>query len=476
VLSAWAAIEKMDAETALSRALEARILSMLMLVTEGGLSFSSPEYARAMARAETLSKDQAKADAQASEGKTDAASFEAALGSSIAVHMKGCLAYGLTSFVGFAPEVLKSTHAAWVQSCAEFEKAAQSAPDMIRQDAAAQFANHLQVACNRIHTLPEFDKLVFTGENGSKLRANIDRYDFSLMHAAHKSGTTGIDLYLYATNEVGLLLFFGDVEAAKIGWKKQTDAWRRIEAAVKAGERTWPSYLYEGPLFFSLALPVAGMMAAGEVRMLRDYFRHNCAMSMLRDPAVASDMNAAYRSAPISWGDAATDDNHGHRFALEASFVLQARALATVLDIDAKRDGDALLLESGNDDEALRAWLPSRDTLLDNAAHEYKFYGFMHGAGHPALLCATLYGKRLGEWDEAAAIAEGFLAIHNAESSPRMEPLARIEAWRLLARCHEARGDEAAARGALQAAEGEARAVGYVFMEKVAQEELQRSA
>ena len=41
---------------------------------------------RAMARAETLSKDQAKADAQASEAKTDAASFEAALGSSIAVY------------------------------------------------------------------------------------------------------------------------------------------------------------------------------------------------------------------------------------------------------------------------------------------------------------------------------------------------------------------------------------------------------
>ena len=39
----------------------------------------------------------------------------------------------------------------------------------------------------------------------------------------------------------------------------------------------------------------------------------------------------------------------------------------------------------------------------------------------------------------ASEIAEGFLALHDsADDSGRMEPLARIEAWRLLARCHEA--------------------------------------
>ena len=95
--------------------------------------------------------------------------------------------------------------------------------------------------------------------------------------------------------------------------------------------------------------------------------------------------------------------------------------------------------------------------------------------GPPALLCALLYGRRLGAWDVASEIAKGFLALHDsADDSGRMEPLARIEAWRLLARGHEAKGDAAAACEALKAAQGEATAVGYVFMEQLAKGEEAR--
>ena len=44
----------------------------------------------------------------------------------------------------------------------------------------------------------------------------------------------------------------------------------------------------------------------------------------------------------------------------------------------------------------------------------------------------------------------------------------RYEAWRLLACCHEARCDADKACEALAAAVGDAQAVGYVFMEKLA--------
>ena len=153
---------------------------------------------------------------------------------------------------------------------------------------------------------------------------------------------------------------------------------------------------------------------------------------------------------------------------------LQLRALVAVLDMDAERDGDQRIGADADDDAALRAWLPPASELLHNARREWHFYALMKGAAHPALLCAALYGRRLGAWDVASEIAEGFLAIDDsADDSGRMEPLARIEAWRLLARCrHEARGDAAAACEGLAAGRGEAAAVGYIFMEQLVQGEL----
>ena len=46
-----------------------------------------------------------------------------------------------------------------------------------------------------------------------------------------------------------------------------------------------------------------------------------------------------------------------------------------------------------------------------------------------------------------------------------VEPLARIEAWRLLARCRGARGDAAGACEALESAASESEEVGYVWMQ-----------
>ena len=340
----------------------------------------------------------------------DAATFDSALGSSISMHMTGCLANGFTSFRGFSPSVLISSHEAWVASCIEFERAAAVAPDLIRQDAAAQFSNHLQILCNRLHTLPDFQKRLFTGEGGSKLRANIERYHFAQMHAKHKSGTTGIDLFLYASNEAGLLLFYGDVAAARGGWEKQIDAWLHIQQSVKAGERGWSSYVYEG-VMIGLSAGVATMMAAGERRSARKYVRHHCATSMLNDPAALAEMTKALHEAPFWWGggEEATEQKHdGHRYVHESSLMLQIRALIAVLDMDAEEDGDERIGDdassAGLANGGLRDWLPQPSELLYRAQREFHWYAFMRGIAHPALLCSTLYGKALGEWSTAAQI------------------------------------------------------------------------
>ena len=63
---------------------------------------------------------------------------------------------------------------------------------------------------------------------------------------------------------------------------------------------------------------------------------------------------------------------------------------------------------------------------------------------------------------QAAAVCEGVLAIGGYCA---VQPLVRIEAWRLLARCRGARGDTKGACEALESAVRESEAVGYVWMQ-----------
>ena len=119
---------------------------------------------------------------------------------------------------------------------------------------------------------------------------------------------------------------------------------------------------------------------------------------------------------------------------------------------------------------AMRAWLPRPDALIHIVEHERLFITHMSGAAHPAMLCARLYARRLGAWDDAEAIVNGILAIAPLGDGKGfgMPPLVRIEAWRLLARCRGARGDAAGACEALESAASESEAVGYVWMQAAA--------
>ncbi len=90
-----------------------------------------------------------------------------------------------------------------------------------------------------------------------------------------------------------------------------------------------------------------------------------------------------------------------------------------------------------------------------------------NGGGHPALLCAALYA-RIAEWEAAAAITEGFVALGELGA----QAAARIEAWRLLAKCRASLGDSAAAKAALESGAAEARAPGYVWLEACCLREL----
>ncbi len=141
--------------------------------------------------------------------------------------------------------------------------------------------------------------------------------------------------------------------------------------------------------------------------------------------------------------------------------MLQTRALlAYMAEVpDAEREADKA---------ALRTWLPSVEELL-RITHTTQYCRcVMQGAAHPTLMCARLHGERLGAWADAVTVIEAVL------DTPPLSlcPLAVIEAWRLLARCRRALGEDARAREALETAAATAKAVKYVYAEAVCLQDL----
>jgi hypothetical protein len=170
------------------------------------------------------------------------------------------------------------------------------------------------------------------------------------------------------------------------------------------------------------------------------------------DPSFAVEWEKIYQASPF--GKQVTPDGYCHwKF---STVMLLNCALAAVVD------------ENTIDAASLRAWLPRPDDLVYIAQRERWWAAGMVGATHPSLLCARLYADRLGDWDDARAVVDGFLAIPKIE----MNPLARIEAWRLLARCRGAKGDSTGACEALELAVEESKEVGFIWMERKALEDM----
>ena len=138
----------------------------------------------------------------------------------------------------------------------------------------------------------------------------------------------------------------------------------------------------------------------------------------------------------------------GQCFCRTESLMLHTRALLTLADDEV-------------DSDALRAWLPRPDALIHIAQHERMWSFYVSGSAHPAMLGATLYATRLGSWDDAETTVNGILSIPQM----CMNPLTRIEALRLLARCRGTRDDAAGACEALESAVKESQTCGYVWME-----------
>ena len=87
-------------------------------------------------------------------------------------------------------------------------------------------------------------------------------------------------------NESVLLLFYGDVQTARVGWRKQADAWESVEKLCTSGERKWNEY---GPEEIHAGAALGTMLAAEELPLLREFHSHTFGGVALRDARVAEE-------------------------------------------------------------------------------------------------------------------------------------------------------------------------------------------
>ena len=450
LILARTALERVQAESKESRLLEVRILNRLMFASEGGYKAGSVEHGDVIKRLAALTSDDI--------AGSDEAKFDALIGEAVSRWVPGGQKYNMLGYTPISAEALLQAHSHFMESADSFERAALVAGNLGQRLYALSHYPLFGMHYHQIIMVPGFNYEMWAGKGCQKMRTIIDDYDFDLVHAESKSTALANDLNLCGHNEMGVLLWSGDVELAKAGWRKQIEARKKIWSLVQNGERTWDEYTLE-ELQMGFSGIVGGMLAAGDMGMVREFMQHSVRGIAIRDPAVASEVTKVYRTTKSPWSWEGPDGYCSYR--VETMF-LQARAIAAVAD-----DGVV-------DAEALRAWLPRPDELIYIAEHEWIFNGWLCGAAHPTVLCASLYATCLNAWDDAEVIVTGVLAIAPQGDGKGFgtQPLVRIEAWRLLARCRIEYGNGAGACEALESAVRESQAAGFVWMEVVALQDM----
>ena len=325
--------------------------------------------------------------------------------------------------------------------------AAQNAPDVPTalnlEDHCAFCAFFLQ----RQHAAPGFClEDSYFGEGGVKLRRIIDGYDFDDVHPIAKGMSFNCDFFVFGVEALFMLLLAGDVAAARAGAAKVIDAHKRILKKVLDREAPADNFPFEG--FNAPGFLGALLLLLGEHDMLRDFMSNSIVGHFLTNDEIHKGVGSFW----VSFGSWKSDDGHCH--STEASYTLLVRGLVA-------------LLEGASDetDAALREWLPPPARLLHIAEYECVWRAANAGV-HPAVLCATLYGERLGEWAAAAEVASGVLAIE------AFNPLLRVQASRLLGRAKAELGAREAACEAAERAIAEAAHAQYAWLEMMALTDL----
>ena len=95
----------------------------------------------------------------------------------------------------------------------------------------------------RHHTLAEFVPASLFGEGGSRFRTTIEQYEFDQVHPVAKHQMpVPVDMFAYGLESAGLLLWWGDLTAARRGVRRVLDTHKRMLTRVQQGEAPAEAY------------------------------------------------------------------------------------------------------------------------------------------------------------------------------------------------------------------------------------------
>ena len=369
--------------------------------------------------------------------------------------MAACGLEGIAGYPGpRTREMVVQAHGHWREMAEHSANAAAAAPDVGMQMVCLNLHAYALGANQRQHTLREFDAEAAFGVRGVRLREIIERYSFEQVHPTAKQVLMCCDPFSFGVEPLCLLLWWGDLTAARAGWAKLLDQHKRMRARVAQGDASASGYSYE-VVNATWYVPGA-LLAANEIDILREFMAQTLLGAVLDDEAVHAGAASYWQG---SFGNWRTED--GRSAMSHDSWLLSLRAVAELLKGATASPPDSPSSTAGSTQSrrssaSLREWLPSPAELLRIVEYESVQ---TTGQNHPALICGRLYGERLNDWDTAIVLAEGALAIE------QFHPLLRIEAHRLLGRAHAAQGRASMARKAAERAADEAADARYAWLE-----------
>lgn len=332
--------------------------------------------------------------------------MQAEIGLSMVEAMKSWASEGLSAHAVPTHSVVVESHGNFREAIRHLHNATAMAPDEGARMVCRSLAIFFAVDYPRKLCVDDCDLDAFFGPGGCWVRDIISSNNFECNHPTAKNLGFKTDMGCTGTLELALLLHYGDLAHVKVGFANSLATLERIDQNIASGEATLDGYTYE--IWLAVHLLVNGAYLAGELEVVRSFLQLQCVQELMQPG------NTGLTGFWSQWGEWETD---GHKHSRRGSWVLILRSMAATLDEDTETSR-----------AALREWLPSADELLHIAQFEDAFRTHAYGQMHPALLCASLHGERLGDWQVALRVSSRLLELE------AFNPLLRVASLRLLSR------------------------------------------